>query len=197
MKRRTFDVIASAIGLGIAALLIVAGGLLTWAHSFAHGQVRDQLVAQQIFFPDKSSDSLKELKGADFTAIDKYAGQELATGEQAKAYADHYIGVHLQAIGGGKTYSQLSAEAMQDPTNEDLQATVATVFKGTTLRSMLLNAYAWDKTATLAGDGALVAWVGAGVFAVLGGLGLWHSRRVPPATELLTGEHESITPTNA
>jgi hypothetical protein len=194
MKRRTFDVIASTIGLGLAALLLVAGGLLTWGSTFAHGQVTDQLKAQQIYFPDKGSDSLTELKGADFSAINKYAGQQLTTGEQAKAYADHFIAVHLNAIGGGKTYSQLSTEAMQDPTNADKQAQVATVFKGTTLRGMLLNAYAWDKTATIAGDAALAAWFGAAAFALLGGAGLYHSHRVPREKEILDGKHEALNP---
>jgi hypothetical protein len=195
MKRRTFDVIASTIGLGLAALLLVAGSLLTWASTFAHGQVHDQLQAQQIYFPDKGADSLTALKGADFTAMNKYAGQQLTTGDQAKAYADHFIAVHLGEIGGGKTYSELSAAAMQDPTNTDLQGQVATVFKGTTLRGMLLNAYAWDKTATIAGDAALAAWIGAVAFALLGGAGLYHAHRVPGDQEL-GGQHEALNPSS-
>jgi hypothetical protein len=203
MKRRTFDVIASTIGLGLAALLVVAGGLLTWAHNFAHDQVHDQLAAQQIYFPDKGSASLNELKGADFAAINKYAGQQLVNGAQAEAYANHYIKVHLGAIGGGKTYAQLSGEylALSDkqkaaPDGVALNGTVQTMFRGETLRGLLLNAYAWDKTATIAGDAALVAWIGAAVMAVLGALGLWHSHRVPRGKDMLDGRHEAITPTN-
>jgi hypothetical protein len=196
MKRRTFDVIASTIGLGLAALLIVAGGLLTWAHNFAHGQVHNQLVAQQIYFPDKGSASFKALPLADQQAMSKYAGQEMTTGEQAKTYANHFIAVHLSEMPFHGVYAKASEAALKDPTNPDLQTDVAVIFKGTTLRSMLLNAYAWDKTATIAGDAAIVAWIAAGAFAALGGLGLWHSRRVPPTKEILTGEHEAITPTN-
>jgi hypothetical protein len=197
MRRRTFDVIASTIGLGLAALLLVAGGLLTWAHNFIHDEVHNQLAAQQIYFPDKGSDSITELKGADYQAINKYAGQQLTTGAQAEAYADHFIAVHLQAIGGGQTYAQLSGKALADPTNTDLQTQVATMFKGETLRGLLLNAYAFDKTATIAGDAALVAWIGAGVMALLGGLGLVHAHRVPRNREFLTGDHEALTPTKA
>ena len=197
MKRRTFDVIASTIGLGLAALLIVAGGLLTWAHNFAHGQVHDQLAAQQIYFPDEGSDSLKALPAADRQAMSKYAGQQLVTGEQAKTYANSFIYVHLSEMPFHGVYAKASAAAMQDPTNTKLQNDVAVIFKGTTLRSMLLNAYAWDKTATIAGDAALAAWIGTGVMALLGGLGLYHSHRVPRQQEFLTGEHEAITPTNA
>lgn len=196
MKRRTFDVIASTIGLGLAALLLVAGGLLTWAHNFAHDQVRDQLAAQQIYFPDKGSDSLNALPAADKQAMSKYAGQQLTTGEQAKTYANHFIGVHLSEMPFHGVYAKASGAALADPTNTKLQDEVATIFKGTTLRSMLLNAYAWDKTATIAADAALAAWVGAGVMALLGGLGLYHAHRVPREKDILDGRHEAITPTN-
>jgi hypothetical protein len=204
MKRRTLDVIASTIGLGLAALLVVAGSLLTWASTFAHGQVHDQLSAQQIFFPAQGSDSLTALKGADFTAVNKYAGKQLTTGDQAEAFANHYINVHLAAIGGGKTYAQLSGEylALTDaqkaaPDGLALNGTVQTMFRGETLRGMLLNGYAWDKTATIAGDAALAAWVGAALMALLGGAGFYHAHRVPREKEILDGRHEAITPTKA
>src|SRR5438477_13082291 len=125
MKRRTFDVIASSIGLGLAALLIVAGGLLTWANTFAHGQVRDQLVAQQIYFPDQGSDSLNSLPPADRQAMSKYAGQQMTTGEQAKTYANHFIGVHLSEMPFGGVYSKASEAALKDPTNPAREADVA------------------------------------------------------------------------
>ena len=47
MKRRTFDVLASMVGLGLAAVLIIAGSLLTWAHNFVQDQVHSQLVARR------------------------------------------------------------------------------------------------------------------------------------------------------
>lgn len=192
MRRRTFDVIASTIGLGLAALLIVAGGLLTWANSFVDNQVHDQLVAQKIFFPAKGSESLNELKGADKAAISKYAGQQLTTGAQAEAFANHYIGVHLKGVGGGKTYSELSGQyqGMTDaqkasPDGLALNGKVQTMFRGETLRGLLLNAYAFGKMSTIAGIAALVAFIGAGVMALLGGLGLWHAHRVPADQEVL------------
>jgi hypothetical protein len=188
MRRRTFDVIASTIGLGLAALLIVAGGLLTWANSFVDNQVHDQLAAQKVFFPPKGSESLNELKGADHAAIAKYAGQQLTTGPQAEAYANHFIAVHLKGIGGGKTYAELSAAAMKDPTNQKLQGQVATMFKGETLRGLLLNAYAFGKMSTIAGIAAIAAFVGSGLMLVLGGLGLWHAHRVPAEQEVLAGK---------
>jgi hypothetical protein len=190
MRRRTFDVLASTVGLGLAALLLVAGSLLTWAHNFVQDEVHNQLAAQKIYFPPKGSDAIK---GAEFKEMRQYAGQQLTTGAQAQVYADHFIKVHLQEIAGGKTYAQLSSEALAKPTDVKLQGQVATMFKGETLRGLLLNAYAFGKMGTIAGIAAVVAFVGAGLMLVLGGLGLWHAGRVPDTQEFLGG-HEAIDP---
>ena len=100
--------------------------------------------------------------------MNKYAGQQLTTGAQAETYADHFIANHLKVIGGGKTYSQLSTEAQADPTNTNLAATVETVFKGQTLRGLLLNAYAFDTMGTIAGIAAIAAFAGAALMLMLG-----------------------------
>jgi hypothetical protein len=183
MKRRTFDILVSLVGLGLAALLLTAGGLLTWAHSFVQDEVHNQLAAQKIYFPPKGSDAIA---APEFKAMQKYAGQQLTTGDQAQVYADHFIANHLKAIGGGQTYSQLSAKALADPTNTKLADQVATMFKGETLRGLLLNAYAFGKMGTIAGIAAVAAFIGAGVMLVLGGIGLWHARRVPVENEVFT-----------
>ena len=91
--------------------------------------------------------------------------------------------MHLKAIGGGKTYSQLSAEAIAAPTDTVLAGKVATVFKGETLRGLLLNAYAFDTMGTLALIAAIVAFSGAGLMLVLSGLGFLHLRKVSRETE--------------
>jgi hypothetical protein len=190
MKRRMFDVLVSATGLLIALILLVAGGLLTWAHNFVSDQVHTQLAAQQIYFPPADSAAVA---GDAFAPMRAYAGQQLTTGAQAETYADHFIAIHLQAIGGGKTYSQLSAESQASPTDLKLAATVNTVFKGETLRGLLLNAYAFGTMATIAGIAAISAFVAALVMLVLGGLGLRHARRVPPATDVVIG-HRTADP---
>ena len=185
MRRRTFDALVSGAGLLLVALLVVAGGLLTWAHSYAGNQVSTQLSAQKIVFPATSSASFKALPKADQQAMAQYAGQPLTTGAQAKVYADNYIAVHLNEIGKGKTYSELSADAMAQPNNAALKATVDTVFKGTTLRSMLLEAYGFGTFAQIALVSAIVSYVGAGLFAILSVLGFVHLRRTPVDAEVL------------
>lgn len=182
MKRRTFDVIASWVGLALAALLLVAGGLLTWAHTFIDNEVHNQLAAQQIYFPPSNSPAVA---APEFQAMRQYGGQLMTTGAQAEVYADHFIANHLKEIGGGQTYAQLSAKAMANPTDTKLAGQVDTMFRGETLRGLLLNAYAFGTVGEIAGIAAIVAFAGGGLLIVLGGLGLWHARRVAPAADLI------------
>jgi hypothetical protein len=184
MRRITFDVLMAIAGLFLAVTLIAAGGLLTWAHSFIGNEVHTQLAAEQIYFPAANS---KAVAAPEFAAMRQYGGQQLTTGAQAEVYADHFIANHLKVIGGGKTYSQLSAEAIAQPKNAALAAQVATVFKGETLRGLLLNAYAFGTMGVIAGIAAIAAFIAAAVMLVLSGLGLLHARRVSPATEILSG----------
>jgi len=183
MRRKTFDALLTAGGLVLAAVLVVVGLLGLWAHNFIDNQVKTQLSQQQIIFPAAGSAAISDPAIKPY--MTKYAGQQMTTGAQAEAYADHFIAVHLQKIGGGKTYSQLSTQAQADPTNTKLADTVNTMFKGETLRGLLLNGYAFWKMAQYALTAAVVAFIGAGFLLVLAGLGLVHLRRTDPAAELL------------
>ncbi|HEX6516180.1 MAG TPA: hypothetical protein VF049_11445 [Nocardioidaceae bacterium] len=185
MRRRTFDALMTVAGVILAAVLLVAGGLLTWAHAFVQDQVTTQLSAQQIQFPGKGSESLKDPAVEPY--LSQYAGQQLTTGVQAKAYADHYIAVHIEEMSGGKTYAQLSEESRANPEDAELAGLVATVFKGETLRGLLLNAYAFWQMGTIALYGAIASFVGAGLMLLLSLLGLLHLRRVPATEEVRLG----------
>jgi alcohol dehydrogenase len=143
--RRYSSHLTVIVGFAAAVILLAAGGLLTWGSAYVHNTVQGQLSSQQIFFPPKAAfanpKAGTEITPSMIPSVSQYAGQQMLTGQQAEAYADHFIAVHLSEIGGGKTYSQLSTEAIAQPKNVALAGEVATVFKGTTLRSMLLNAY--------------------------------------------------------
>jgi hypothetical protein len=91
-------------------------------------------------------------------SVSQYAGQQMVTGQQAESYADNFIAVHITNMTGGKTYSQLSAAAIAQPNNVKLAGEVATVFKGESLRSMLLNAYGWWKVSQITYIASLVAF---------------------------------------
>ena len=198
MRRKTFDLLATVTGLGLAVILLVAGGLLLWGHSFVNNEVHSQLAAQKIFFPPNGS---KAIAAPEFAAMHQYAGQQMTTGAQAEVYADHFIAIHLKEIGGGQTYAQLSGKALTQPNNAKLAAQVATMFKGETLRGLLLNAYAFGKMGELAGIAAIVAFAGAVVLLILSGLGIAHQRRTPAETEIfvktLAPNGKTPTPTPA
>jgi hypothetical protein len=192
MRRKSFDVLVSVGGLLLTLVLLAAGGLLLWGYSYSSNTVHNQLAAQSIYFPTKAAFAQAK-PGTEITPgmipyLSKYAGQELTTGAQAEAYADHFIAVHLQEIGGGKTYSELSAAAMALPKGSAAytaaEAKVQTVFQGTSLRGMLLNAYGWWQMGQIALIAAIISFALALVTLVLAGLGLWHYRRVPVDEEI-------------
>ena len=185
MRRRTFDFLASSVGVLLAIVLLVAGGLLLYGYNFVNDQVTQQLTEQQIVFPAADSAAIKALPPDDAAAMKVYAGQLMTTGAQAKTYADHFIAVHLKEIGGGKTYSQLSAEALANPSDQKLQAQVDSVFKGTTLRGLLLNAYAFWQIGQIALIASIVAFVAGAIVLILAALGFWHLRRTPAEAELV------------
>jgi hypothetical protein len=170
MRRRTFDLILTGLGAVLTLTLLAAAILLTWGYSFAHNEVHDQLAAQQVFFPPAGSPALADPQIGPY--LNKYAGQQLVTGAQAKAYADHFIAVHLKEVAGGKTYAQVSTAAQADPTNATLKAQAQTLFQGETLRGLLLNAYAFDQVATIALYAAIAAYIGAGLMLILTILGI-------------------------
>ena len=187
MRRKTFDVLAIIGGLVLTLVLAVGGGLLLWGHSVVSDQVHTQLAAQKIVFPAASSAAIKELPATDATAMKVYAGQLMTNGAQARTYANDFIAVHLSKIGGGKTYSQLSAASMAQPNNTALAAQVQTVFKGETLRGLLLNAYGWWQMGQLMLIGAWVAFGAAAALLILSVLGWVHLRRTPAEAEIFSG----------
>jgi hypothetical protein len=189
MSRKVFDKLTSAVGAVLVVVLVVAGGLLTWGHSFAQSNVHDQLAQQQIYFPPaaafKAAKPGTEITPSMIPSVSQYAGQQLLTGEQAKVYANDFINVHLSEMPYGGVYSKASAAAMKDPSNAKLQGVVQTIFKGTTLRGMLLEAYAFSSIASVMLVGAIVSFIGAAVLAVLVGLGFWHAARTSEEEQLL------------
>ena len=184
--------LASLVGVGVVVVLLVAGGLLMWGYSFANSNVHNQLAEQQITFPSAAAFA-HPVAGSEITpsmigTVSKYAGQPLTTGTQAEVYANDFIAVHLAEIGGGKTYAQLSAAAMAlpkgSPAYTAAEAKVQTVFQGTTLRGLLLEAYAFGTFATIALVAGISAFVLAGLMAILVAFGFWHARRTDEAEEL-------------
>ena len=175
-------------GFAAAVLLGVSGGLLIWGSAYLHNSVQNQLAAQQIYFPPAAAfahpKADTEITPNMIPLVSQYAGEQLLTGQQAEAYADHFIAQHIYDMAGGKTYSQLSAESIAQPNNTALAGLVATVFKGETLRSMLLNAYGWWKVSQIMYIASLIAF-GLGGLALIGSVtGLAAGSRTPAAQVL-------------
>jgi hypothetical protein len=194
MKRRTLDILFSIGGLGLAGLLLVVGMVFTSNANFANDYVTDQLSQQNITFKPLSAltEEEKQVPG-----VVEYAGQKLTTGKQAEVYAA-YIGLHLKSTAGGKTYAELGTvqsdlrakvvEAQKAGAADlaDLQKQLAevtaqreTVFKGETLRGLLLTSYGFSEFGTKAEQAALVAYGAAVLLFLLGIAGLIHAFVTP------------------
>lgn len=197
MKRRTLDLMFSIGGLGLAVLLLVVGLVLTSNATFANDYVRDQLSQQSITFP-----ALEELTEEERQSdcLVEYAGQQLTTGKQAECYANEFIGLHLGNIADGQTYAGMGepqtqlrtrvaeAEASGDPALAQLQQELAqvtgqrdTLFKGETLRGLLLTSYGFSEFGVKAGQAATVAYIAAGLLFLLAIAGFVHAFVTPPS----------------
>ena len=180
--RSAFDKLISWTGVAMAGVLLVAGGLLTWAHNFIGDQVNEQLTNQAITMPE--GDALASLPKADAEALKPYAGSALDTGPEAKAFANHYIAAHMDAMAGGKTYEEDSGEYIQmsdeQKASDEGQALAGlrqSMFMGNTLRGLLLYGYAFATIGTIAGIAAWAAFGGATLIIILVALGMRHARR--------------------
>ncbi len=194
LRRRTIDMVLIALGTVLTLVFLVAGGLLTWGWSFSSDYVGDELSSQNITFP--SAEALIE---GDRRDLIEFADQQLDTGTEAQAYAS-FINGHLDEVADGATYADLGApesaakaelkaaiEAGQQQSEIDILQEKSdavsgqhnTLFKGETLRGLLLSAYAWSTVGTIAGIAAIGAFIAAALTAVLVGLGLNHHRKTP------------------
>jgi hypothetical protein len=180
--RKTLDQLISWTGLILAVVLLVAGGLLTYASNFVSQNVESQLSQQRITMP--AADRLETQEQKD--ALLQYAGQPMTTGDQAKAFADQYILVHMNASSDGRTYEEVSGEYMQlakDPNaNPDEVKALGdlrqSLFMGNALRGMLLNAYAFGTMGTIALIAGIGAFIGSGVLLLLSLLGFRHAKHL-------------------
>jgi hypothetical protein len=187
MRRKPLDMLLTMGGAVLMLMLLTAGTLGLWGYNFANSNVHNQLAQQAITFPPKAAfahpKAGTEITPSMVATVEPFAGQPLVTGQQAEVYANDFIAQHLNEIGGGQTYSQLSAAAQADPTNTVLAGKVATVFKGTTLRGLLLEAYAFSTFGQIALFASIISFVLAGIMLVLTLFGLVHIRRVPEDQE--------------
>lgn len=196
LHRRTIDLVLIAIGVLATLVLLISGGLLTWGRSFSAGYVRDELTSQNITFPNADA-----LTAEGRTDLLEFADEPLTTGSGAQAYAS-YIDGHLQGIADGATYAELgtperaakaavAAAIAADEPQDDINALQSTadgvtaqreaMFKGETLRGLLLSAYAWSTVGRIAGIASIAAFGAAALMLFFVALGVVHHQRMAPA----------------
>jgi hypothetical protein len=174
--RKTIDRVFILLGIAMAVTLVVVGSLSWYAYRFADKSVHDALAAQRVYFPPKGSPGLTP---EEFPDLQKYAGQQVDDGPKAKAYANGFIGRHLQKVAEGKTYSEVSALAMKDPTNQSLQQAKQSLFQGETLRGLLMGSgYAYWTFGQIARYAAIAAFAGAAIMLFLVLQGAKHLRKL-------------------
>jgi hypothetical protein len=147
------------IVLEVVALFVLAFGSIAgfYASNFTTDQIHQQLAPQQIVFPATAAQGLP-------SDLNQYAGQQVLTGDQAHAYAEKFIALHLQEIGQGHPYSYWSGQARvaTDPAVAAKDQAIAdTLFKGETLRSMLNEAWTFSVFAQIAYYAGLAFALGA------------------------------------
>lgn len=178
-ERRAIDKVFILLGTAATLVLLVVSGLAWYGYHFATNNVKTELSEQKIFFPPKGSAAIAALPASDQTEMNKYAGQQLVNGQQAKVYANNFIKVHLGEIAGGQTYAQVSTAALNDPTNQKLQTQKAVLFQGETLRGLLLGSgYAYWTFGLIAMYVSIASFVGAAVMAILVWLGMRHLAKI-------------------
>ena len=195
MKRRTLDISMSVGGTLLAGLAVVLGLVFQANADFATTYVRDQLSEQQIRFPPLEGLSEEE---SGVACLAEYAGATLDDGKKSECYANEYIGSHLKNIGGGETYATLGtpqrelqakvADAKQanDPNLAAIEADLAkvtgqreTMFKGETLRGLLLTTYGFSVLGEKAELAALVAFFAAAILILASIAGFAHALSTP------------------
>ena len=171
--RKKVDQALTSIGLLAVIVLFVLGGLAWWAYTFINTNVKSELSSQKIYFPTANSPQLKNPLIKPY--LTQYAGQQLLTGPQAKAYANHFIAVHLSKVANGQTYAQVSSESIANPSNIQLKTQAQTLFQGETLRGLLLgDAYAFSAIGNIAEIAAIVCFITGSLMFILVLLGFWH-----------------------
>jgi hypothetical protein len=218
MKRRTLDVLFSVGGIALAGLLLVLGLVMTSNANFAKSYVKTQLGQQNITF--KTADTLtpEEAKSA---CLVQFAGQPLTTGKQAECYANDFIGLHVKSVANGQTYADLgtpqtaltakvkAATAANDPALPDLQKQLTavtaqreTLFKGETLRGLLLTSFGFSVFGVKGGQVATVAYIVAALLALLALAGFVHALKtskneafaaVPQSAKVTAGGMKPVT----
>ena len=166
MDRKSKDLWIVTTAVVATLVLLGAGGAAIYGGNFGLDNVRDRLAPQKIAFPAAAKMTPEEK-----AEVGEFAGHKVDTGPEAEAFS-RYIGLHLAEVNEGRTYSETSAaaraEGLDPATQAALRQKVETLFRGETLRAILLNAYGWwtfSQIVVYAGYGMVAAGLILAIFA--------------------------------
>ena len=187
--------IFSAGGVAVAILLVLLGFVFKTNADFADSYVHEQLAEQKISFT--AAEFLSDEEKTSSCLIEN-AGTPLDSGKKAECYANDYIGMHLKGIGGGETYATIGAiqtkakTALADATAanasnvDELKADLdkitgqrETMFKGETLRGLLLTSYGFSIFGEKAALAGMLSFLGALVMLLASIAGFIHAFSTP------------------
>ena len=187
--------IFSAGGVAVAILLVLLGFVFKTNADFADSYVHEQLAEQKISFT--AAEFLSDEEKTSSCLIEN-AGTPLDSGKKAECYANDYIGMHLKGIGGGETYATIGAiqtkakTALADATAANATNVVElkadldkitgqreTMFKGETLRGLLLTSYGFSIFGEKAALAGMLSFLGALVMLLASIAGFIHAFSTP------------------
>ena len=187
--------IFSAGGVAVAILLVLLGFVFKTNADFADSYVHDQLAEQKISFT--AAEFLSDEEKTSSCLIEN-AGTPLDSGKKAECYANDYIGMHLKGIGGGETYATIGAiqttakTSLADATAANATNVVElkadldkitgqreTMFKGETLRGLLLTSYGFSIFGEKAALAGMLSFLGAIVMLLASVAGFIHAFSTP------------------
>ncbi|MGP4050628.1 hypothetical protein [Streptomyces sp. 2A115] len=140
----------------VGTALAVAGPVMVWRGRGGRKEIRTELAAQKITFPDHGLPA----------ELAAHSGRRVETGPEAHAYAE-FIKGNLDQATGGRTYAEITAELhATGGDDEKLSKLRQTAFMGQSLRASLMSAYqAWHLTTLVTGLGAALTGLGVAMVA--------------------------------
>lgn len=215
MKRRTLDIAFSIGGALFAVLLLILGLVLKDQADFAKGYVKDQLVQQKIEFPAEYDGGETDVAGSG--CLTDYAGTVLDSGEKAECFANFYIKTHMlhsaeaagypedtydtmgDVVRGLKAELQTAKDSGDEAATEEAQGKVDaasglrdSMFKGETLRGLLLTTYGFSIFGEKADLAATVCYLAFALLLLLSVAGMVHAFTSKHSSDVvLAVEHKS------
>ena len=181
MQRKMWDQIVSGAGAVVAVVLLMLGAVAIYGGTFGQDNVRDRLAPQNVTFPP-----LEAMTPAEKNLVGDFAGTKVVDGlpglRPSRTTSASTSKTRTRARPTPRPALWLVQKGLSEKEAAELSGMADSLFKGETLRAMLLNAYGWWTVSSLvifAGYGLLAAGA---LLALLAIMGFFHARKTEPKT---------------